>query len=125
MNPYFQVETYQDGEIIVRQGDDGREMYIVQAGQVVVTRLPNGGPPHVETVDRGAYFGEMSLFQSLPREATVTAKGPTKLLVLEPGTLLLKLRRDPTFAFEMLHRMTGRIKELGEQAAAPKGGAKK
>lgn len=115
MNPYYHVESYKDGDVIVREGDDSRELYVVQSGEVVVTGSANGSAP--ETLGRGDYFGEMSLFQALPRDATAVAKGPTKLLVLEPGSLLLKLRRDPTFAFSMLNRMSGRIRDLEEQLA--------
>jgi CRP-like cAMP-binding protein len=115
-NPYYQVESYRDGDVIVQEGDRSREMYVIQSGQVVVTRGGNNGnPSSVETLERGEYFGEMSLFQSVLRDATVRAKGPTKLLVLEPGALLLKLRRDPTFAFDMLQRMSGKIRELEEK----------
>lgn len=117
-NPYYHVESYKDGDVIVQEGDRSREMYVIQSGQVVVARLGgNGTAPGVETLERGEYFGEMSLFQSVPRDATVRAKGSTKLLVLEPGALLLKLRRDPTFAFDMLQRMSGRIRELEEKLA--------
>jgi CRP-like cAMP-binding protein len=115
MNPYYQVESYKDGDIIVREGDESRELYVVQSGEVVVTAIGKGTKP--ETLRRGDYFGEMSLFQALPRDATAIAKGPTKLLVLEPGSLLLKLRRDPTFAFSMLHSMSGRIRDLEERLA--------
>jgi CRP-like cAMP-binding protein len=57
----------------------------------------------------------MSLLESLPRNATVRAKGDTQLVVIEPGGLLLKIRRDPTFAFEMLQHMSRRIRDLDEQ----------
>jgi CRP-like cAMP-binding protein len=115
-NPYYHVESYKDGDVIAQEGDRSREMYVVQSGQVVITRLGNnGGAPSVETLERGEYFGEMSLFQSVPRDGTIRAKGSTKLLVLEPGALLLKLRRDPTFAFDMLQRMSGRIRELEDK----------
>jgi CRP-like cAMP-binding protein len=115
MNPYYQLESYKDGDIIVREGDDSRELYVVHSGEVLITRTANGSAP--ETLGRGDYFGEMSLFQSVRRDGTAVAKGPTKLLVLEPGSLLLKLRRDPTFAFSMLNRMSTRIRALEERLA--------
>jgi len=111
-NPYYQVESFQDGEVIVRAGDDGRELYVVQSGHVVLSHGVPGGEPREETLGPGSFFGELSLMQGVPREATARAKGTTKLLVLEPGTLLLRLRRDPTFAFEMLERMSRRIVAL-------------
>jgi CRP-like cAMP-binding protein len=57
----------------------------------------------------------MSLLEGLPRSATARAVGTAKLLVLRPGSLLLLIRRDPTFAFEMLQQMSSRIRELNEK----------
>ena len=64
----------------------------------------------------GDFFGEMSLLESLPRDADVTvAIGETRLLVLNAGSLLVRLRRDPTFALEMLHRLSGRVRSLNAE----------
>jgi CRP-like cAMP-binding protein len=109
------VERYADGEVIVRQGEMGREMYVIQHGAVEVVKSFNGRAVVLATLGRGSFFGEMSLLESLPRAATVRAKGDTQLLVIEPGGLLLKIRRDPTFAFEMLQHMSRRIRDLDEQ----------
>lgn len=112
------VERFSDGDIIVREGDLGREMYVIRRGRVEVTRLHDGRNVVLATLERGSFFGEMSLLEGEPRSATVRAKGDTELLVIEPGTLLLKIRRDPTFAFEMLHHMSRRIRNLDDQLMA-------
>jgi CRP-like cAMP-binding protein len=52
----------------------------------------------------------MSLLESLPREATARAVGEVRLLVLSRGGLLLRLRRDPTFALEMLSHLSARLR---------------
>ena len=112
------VERYADGEIIVHEGDTGREMYVIRKGQVEVTKSLGGSHVVLATLERGNFFGEMSLLESLPRSATVRAKGETELLVIEPGALLLKIRRDPTFAFEMLQHMSRRVRDLDDQLMA-------
>jgi len=109
------VEKYANGEIIVREGEMGREMYVIQRGSVEVVKTLGGRSVVLATLERGSFFGEMSLLESLPRNATVRAKGDTQLLVIEPGGLLLKIRRDPTFAFEMLQHMSRRVRDLDEQ----------
>ena len=114
----YQVETFADGEVIVREGDEGREMYLIQDGSAEVFKLVDGEEVRLATLDRGSFFGEMSLLESLPRSATVRARGATRLLVMEPGMLLIKIRRDPTFAFEMLQHMSRRVRELDEQIVA-------
>ena len=109
------VEHFTDGQIIVREGEASREMYIIQRGRVEVVKWLRGRPVVLATLERGSFFGEMSLLESQPRNAMVRAKGDTDLLVIEPGGLLLKFRRDPTFAFEMLQHMSRRIRDLDDQ----------
>ena len=97
-----------DGEIIVREGDDSREMYVINKGSVEIT--VGAEQLVIATLHKGDFFGEMSLLESLPRAASVRAVGETRLLVIQPGGLLLRIRRDPTFAFEMLHKLSGRVR---------------
>lgn len=108
----YQSEVYGDGEVIVHEGDDSREMYVIQSGAVLVTRSIDGKKVELAQLERGNFFGEMSLLESIPRNATIRAVGETRLLVIKPGDLLLKIRRNPTFALEMLQQMSLRIRRL-------------
>lgn len=112
-----QQETYGDGEVIVREGDDSREMYVIQSGAVAVTRNIDGTDVELARLGRGNFFGEMSLLESISRNATIRAVGETRLLVIKPGALLLKIRRNPTFALEMLQQMSQRIRRLNGRLA--------
>lgn len=103
-----------DGEVIFHEGDNSSEMYVVVEGEVAVSKKSARGDIHLATLHRGEFVGEMSLLESLPRSATARAKGNTKLLVIHPGGFLLKIRRDPTFAFEMLQILSKRIRLTNE-----------
>jgi len=105
-------KVFRDGEFIVREGERTREMYVIQSGKVAITKNVEGQEIQLATLGRGDFFGEMSLLESMARDANARAVGETKLLVIAAGGLLLRLRRDPTFAFEMLHRLSGRIRTL-------------
>ncbi|MDP6404093.1 MAG: cyclic nucleotide-binding domain-containing protein [Alphaproteobacteria bacterium] len=107
-------KDYQDGEIIVREGELGGEMFIIQEGSVRVTTEVEDQEVELAILPRGEFFGEMSLLESLPRSATVRAVGATRVQVVQPGGLMLKFRRDPTFAFEMLQRLSGRVRHINE-----------
>jgi CRP/FNR family transcriptional regulator/CRP/FNR family cyclic AMP-dependent transcriptional regulator len=61
-------------------------------------------------IERGDFFGEMSLLESLPRYAGAFAVGTTRVLVIEPGSLVLRIRHDPTLAIEMMQRLSGRLR---------------
>ena len=70
--------VFGDGEAIVRQGDPGDSMFVVQSGTVSVVLEPDRR--HVVHIAPGGYFGEMSLLTGEPRSATVVAQGETVVL---------------------------------------------
>lgn len=109
------TREFQDGDTIFREGDDSREMYVVAAGEVAVSKSSKKGDVVLAVLRKGDFVGEMSLLESLPRSATARARGPTRLLVIHPGGFLLKIRRDPTFAFEMLQSLSRRIRVTNDK----------
>ena len=65
------------------------------------------------TLGRGEFFGEMSVLESLPRDAdAIVVSEEASLLVIGQGALLMRLRRDPTFALELLHALSRRVRKL-------------
>ena len=109
---YLDQRAYQIGDAIFSEGDVSAEMYIIQEGRVAVTRQVAGREVFLATLERGDFFGEMALLDDQPRHATCYALAPTRLLAIRSGELLMKLRRDPTFALEMLQTMSRRIRYL-------------
>jgi CRP-like cAMP-binding protein len=114
---YLDQRIYAAGEVIFSEGDSTTEMYLIQDGKVVVTKKVEGRDVFLATLERGEFFGEMALLDSQPRTATVTALLRTSLIALKSGELLVKLRRDPTLALEMLQVMSRRIRFLDDQLA--------
>jgi CRP/FNR family cyclic AMP-dependent transcriptional regulator len=104
------LEDFADGECIFEEGDTGRDLYIVQSGSVQILKKTNETSLEMAHFKKGDFFGDMSLLQSLPRYASAYAKGKTRVLILKPAGFLLKIRRDPTFAFEMLQQLSYRVK---------------
>ncbi|MBS1958475.1 MAG: Crp/Fnr family transcriptional regulator [Bdellovibrionales bacterium] len=104
------IEEFEDGECIFEEGASDRDLYIVQEGRIQIRKKTPHGMVDLAEFKKGDFFGDMSLLQSFPRYAGAYAKGETRLLVLKPAGFLLKIRRDPTFAFEMLQQMSYRVK---------------
>jgi CRP-like cAMP-binding protein len=73
--------VYGNGEAVVRQGEAGHSMFIVGSGQVHVVLEPDRR--EVATIDRGGYFGEMSLLTGEPRTATVVARGDAVVIEID------------------------------------------
>ena len=75
------MRLYGNGEAIVRQGDAGTSMFVVGSGRAVVVLEPDRR--EVATIERGGYFGEMSLLTGDPRTATVLANGDTMVVEID------------------------------------------
>jgi len=101
--------------VIFRQGDQGADMFVIQSGIVEISRGAEGERVAIGRLGRGDFFGEMSLLESLPRDGDAVAVTRAELLAITQGGLLVRLRRDPTFAIEMLHKLSGRIRALNVQ----------
>jgi CRP/FNR family transcriptional regulator, cyclic AMP receptor protein len=110
-----QLQTFQAGEVILRQGDLGAEMYILLSGQVEIDRrLGGGGPRFLRLVlEPGEFFGEMGLLESKPRTATVIALDQTECLTLTRPQLEELLRAYPQLAIGLLTTLSRRLRALG------------
>ena len=75
------TRIYGNREAIVRQGEPGHSMFIVASGQAIVLLEPD--KREVATIDRGGYFGEMSLLTGEPRTATVVARGDAVVIEID------------------------------------------
>jgi CRP-like cAMP-binding protein len=107
--------TVEAGEVIFRQGEKGIDLFVIQSGIVEISRGEGEQRTVMATLRQGDFFGEMSVLESMPRDADAVAVTHTELLVITQGGLLIRLRRDPTFAIEMLHKLSGRVRALNQQ----------
>jgi cAMP-dependent protein kinase regulator len=67
--------TYDDGEIIVRQGDVGDKMFVIQKGQAQILVEKDGRETPIRVAQEGELIGEMAIFERHVRSATVRALG--------------------------------------------------
>jgi CRP/FNR family cyclic AMP-dependent transcriptional regulator len=110
---------YAPGQPIVRQGDLGDCMYVVQSGRVeVVQAVTGGGEQRLRVLGEGEFFGEMAVFEREARSATVRALGEARVLKVDKRTLLRRMKEDPTLAFNILETLSRRIRSLSAAVAA-------
>jgi len=103
---------FRDGEIIIRQGEQGNCMYVVQRGRVEVVQHSDRGEQHLAFLNPGDFFGEMSVFEKEARSATVKAAGEAMVLKVDKKTLLRRIKEDPLLAVNLLQTMSHRIRDL-------------
>ncbi len=107
-------KTYRDGEFILREGESGDSMYVVQTGQVEVLKECDGKQVPIAIRGEGEFFGEMALFEREVRRASVRARGNVRLLTIDRKNLLRRLQSDPSLAFRIIETMSQRIRELSD-----------
>ncbi len=113
-------EVYQDGEVIVRQGETGDCMYVIQEGQVEVLLEKDGKVTRVAVLGEGDFFGEMSLIEREARSATVRALGAVRVLTVDKGIFLHRIHEDPSLAYRIMQKMSHRIRELDDELSRVK-----
>lgn len=95
----LQPEPLEDGAVLFKEGDQADKFYIVESGEVVISRLVDGEDVVISRREPGEYFGEIALLQNRPRTATITASMDTCLLSLEA---------------EQFQELTSHFMQLGE-----------
>jgi small-conductance mechanosensitive channel/CRP-like cAMP-binding protein len=107
-----QIAPYPAGMVVVRQGEAGDSLFVVAHGRVQVSAQPSGGGAErpIAIIERGSYFGEMSLLTGAPRSATVRALEDTECLVLTKAVLRPVLVSDDPAAVERLSQAMAKRK---------------
>jgi CRP-like cAMP-binding protein len=108
-------KAYQDGEIIVREGEEGNCMYVIQTGEVEVVTRREGREVRLAVLKEGEFFGEMALMTREVRSATVRASGPVRVLTVDRKRFLSRISQDPSLALRVVERMSRRIREMNDE----------
>lgn len=100
------------GETIIRQGDIGDCMYVIQSGEVEVVQRAGDQEILLGTLTAGDFFGEMAVFEQEVRSATVRALNEVRVITVDKKTLYQRISGDPTLAFRMLEKMSSRLRAI-------------
>ena len=104
-------KIYQDGEVIIRQGDEGHCMFVIQEGRVEVVQQANGKEVQLGIRGEGEYVGEMAIFEREVRSATVRALGEARVLTVDQKNFLRRVAEDPSLAFSLVQNLSARLRE--------------
>jgi flavin-dependent dehydrogenase len=113
--------VYADGEVVIRQGDEGSCMYVIQEGSVEVLKEDDGREITLGVLREGDVFGDMAIFEREVRSASVRALGEARILTIDRQTFLRRLQEDPTIAYTILRSMGRRVRRLDAQVLELRG----
>jgi cAMP-dependent protein kinase regulator len=84
----MELESHDEGSVIISEGQPGSSMYIIASGEVkVFTNGAGGSTLYLARLGEGDFFGEVSMLTGKPRTATITASQRTELLRLDKDKL--------------------------------------
>jgi CRP-like cAMP-binding protein len=110
-------KVYHDGEVIVRQGDLGDAMFVVQEGQLEILLEKDGRENRIRVAGKNELIGEMAVIEREVRSATVRALGDARVLTVDRKNFLRRINEDPSLAFRLMETMSLRVRELSEEIA--------
>lgn len=97
---------FEPGQDIIRQGEVGRAMYIIQSGRVEVVQARDGVETRLAELGPGEHFGEIAVLKDTKRNATVRA--------IEP-VALLRISREETKMLTQSFKAFGEVTDVAEQ----------
>jgi CRP-like cAMP-binding protein len=103
--------TFAAGEVIFRQGDLGMEMFIIQEGEVDIVKHIGGESHHLSHLEKGDFFGEMSVLESMPRTADAVAATDVRVLAINGARFDEMLRKNPEVAVRIIRKYSKRLRE--------------
>lgn len=110
------LKRFQSGVVIFREGELGSDMYIIQSGQVMISRNVGGQQRELAVLEKGDFFGEMALLDENPeRSATATCLTDVEALQLRSADLDSMLRRKPEIAVRMMMKLADRLRETNRK----------
>lgn len=107
------------GEVVVRQGDEGQHLYLVDQGALDVVVTTEGGVRlPVARLGSGSHFGEMSLMTGAPVSADVIASEPSLLYAVPTDEFHRLVHERPELLRYLAGELAGRLRTANEQLSA-------
>ena len=113
----FVVQDFNRDETVVLEGDCSmKALYLIASGtvQVYMTGV-DGRETILSFLERGDFFGEMSLIDGEPRSASVRTVTDAQLMIIHREPFLTLIRQTPEIAMSLLSEMSKRLRKANKQ----------
>ena len=108
---------YGPGDVVITEGSQGDELFIVVEGTLDVTRKGI----YLTSITHPGHFGELALVDNKPRSATVAARDNALLFSISKKDFFNLTRHDPGLATKLLwaflQQVSNRVRDLSDQLA--------
>jgi CRP-like cAMP-binding protein len=101
--------VFEPGELIFDEDEEGDHMFIIQEGQVQISRTINGKDTTMAFLEKGEFFGEMAIVNRIRRTARARAHHRTQLLAFDRVGLEQLVEKNPKIALSIIDRLCRRL----------------
>jgi len=110
--------SFEAGQTVFDEGDQGSVLYVIQSGMVELVRSGPDAPRLVARLAAGEFFGEMGVLLGRPRAVRAVAVSDSRLLELDAATFEEMCVAQPEIAIRVIQRLAARVIDLEQRLAA-------
>jgi CRP/FNR family cyclic AMP-dependent transcriptional regulator len=108
-------KVFPPGTVLFRDGEKGKEMYVIQSGKVKISKEIRGEEQTLAVLGAGEFFGEMAILNNKPRSASASVVEESKMLVIDPKTFEAMIKGNTEIAVRMIKKLAQRLQEADHQ----------
>ncbi len=101
--------SYEDNRIVFLENEIGDNLYIIQSGEIKITKILNGQEVLLGVLKQGDIFGEMAILENKPRNANAITNGPVTLIPVSKQNFDSLVRQHPELAARIISILSDRI----------------
>lgn len=101
--------SFAAGDVLFREDEPGDTMFVIQAGQVRISKASRDGHKTLAILGPGEFFGEMAILNSKPRTATAEAMTPVRCLVIDARTFAQMIVSNAEIAVRLITKLARRL----------------
>jgi len=107
--------SFKKGELIFSEGDLGSEMFIIQSGRVRIFKTIDNYDQTLTILEKGDFFGEMSVLEGLPRSAAAEADEDVELIKINSANFVAMIKANVEIAIRIMRKLSLRLREANVQ----------
>jgi CRP/FNR family cyclic AMP-dependent transcriptional regulator len=115
MSLFEQSRKFKAGEVIIHEGEENRDLYILSEGTLEVSVQDESKKVIVSEITSPEILGEISFLNGSPRTATVSAKTDVEMFILSYARVQQEISEIPNWFRMVLLAFTNRMKSCDEK----------
>lgn len=107
--------SFKKGQLIFMEGELGSEMFIIQSGKVRIFKNIDGFDQTLTVLEKGDFFGEMSILEGMPRSASAEAEEDCDLIKINSANFVAMIKSNIEIAIRIMRKLSLRLREANVQ----------